>query len=173
MKEQVGNDVSEKPSSAASGSSDSTLAERLGPASNSMSVPEFLDTNVLVYAYDVSEASKQSVAQALVKRAVAGEIVASSQVLAEFATTLLHKLSPPARPEDVITILDTLSPIRLVAVDTGLIRRAVEARATYGLLFWDGMIVAAAERAGCERLWSEDLNAGQKYYGVTVVNPFN
>jgi predicted nucleic acid-binding protein len=138
-----------------------------------MSVPEFLDTNLLVYAYDVSEASKQSVAQALVKRAVAGEIVASSQALAEFATTLLHKLSPPARPEDVITILDTLSPIRLVAVDTGLIRRAVEARATYGLHFWDGMIVAAAERAGCERLWSEDLNAGQKYYGVTVVNPFN
>lgn len=121
----------------------------------------------------MSDLLKQSVAQGLVKRAVAGEIVASTQVLAEFATTLLHKLSPSARPEAVITILDTLSPIRLIAIDGGLIRRAVEGCATYGLHFWDGMIVAAAERAGCERLWSEGLNAGQKYFGVTVVNPFD
>jgi predicted nucleic acid-binding protein len=128
---------------------------------------------VLVYAYDVSDPPKQTVAQGLVKRAVAGEIVASSQVLAEFATILLHKLSPPVAAQDVITILDTLSPIRVIATDSGLIRRAVEARARYGLHFWDCMIVAAAERAGCERLWSEDLNAGQTYFGVTVANPFN
>ena len=127
-----------------------------------MSALEFLDTNVLVYAYDVTDPRKQSVAQDLVKRAVAGEIVASSQVLAEFATTLLHKLSPAVRAEDVITILDTLSPIRLVAIDSGLIRRAVEARARYGLYFWDCMIVAAAERGGCERLWSEDLECRAK-----------
>jgi predicted nucleic acid-binding protein len=138
-----------------------------------MSALEFLDTNVLVYAYDISDPRKQSVAQGLVKRAVAGEIVASSQVLAEFATTLLHKLSPAVPAEDVITILDTLSPIRLIAIDSGLIRRAIEARARYRLHFWDCMIVAAAERAGCERLWSEDLNAGQKYFEVTVTNPFN
>lgn len=138
-----------------------------------MSASEFLDTNVLVYAYDVSDPPKQNVAQGLVKRAVAGQIVASSQVLAEFATTLLHKLSPPVPAQDVITILDTLSPIRLIATDSGLIRRAVEARAKYGLHFWDCMIVAAAERAGCERLWSEDLNAGQTYFGVAVANPFD
>jgi len=137
-----------------------------------MSALEFLDTNVLVYAYDVSDPRKQNIAQGLVKRAVAGEILASTQVLAEFATTLLHKLSPSARPEDVITILDTLSPIRLIAIDGGLIRRAVEGRATYGLHFWDCMIVAAAERGGCERVWSEDLNAGQEYFGVMVGNPF-
>jgi len=138
-----------------------------------MSASEFLDTNVLVYAYDVDDPVKQRVAQDLVRRAVAGEILASTQVLAEFATTLLHKLSPAARPEDVMTILDTLGPIRLIAVDGGIVRRAVEARATYGLHFWDGMIVAAAERAGCERLWSEDLNAGQSYFGVLVANPFH
>jgi predicted nucleic acid-binding protein len=137
-----------------------------------MSALEFLDTNVLVYAYDVSDPLKQNIAQGLVKRAVAGEILTSTQVLAEFATTLLHKLSPAARPEDVITILDTLSPVRLIAIDGGLIRRAIEGRATYGLHFWDCMIVAAAERGGCERLWSEDLNAGQKYFGVMVGNPF-
>ena len=64
-----------------------------------MSAPEFLDTNVLIYAYDVSDPVKQGIAQRLLSRAVAGEIVASTQVLAEFATTLLHKLSPPVPVE--------------------------------------------------------------------------
>ena len=137
-----------------------------------MSAPEFLDTNVLVHAYDVSDPVKQGIAQRLVSRAVAGEIVASTQALAEFATTLLHKLSPPVPAEDVITLLDTLGPMRLIAVDGGLVRRAVEARVRYGLHFWDCMIVAAAERAGCERLLSEDLNTGPSYFGVTVANPF-
>ena len=99
-------------------------------------------------------------------------IVVSTQVLAEFAATLLHKLSPPVPPDDVLTILNALGPIRLVAPDGDIAHRAVEARASYGLHFDDGMIVAAAERAGCGRIWSEDLNAGQRYFGVAVTNPF-
>jgi predicted nucleic acid-binding protein len=134
--------------------------------------PDFLDTNVLVYAYDVTDPAKQSVAQDLVRKAVAGGLVISTQVLAEFAATLLHKLTPAPSSGDVIALLDTLAPIRLVPSDHDTIRRAVEARATYGLHFYDGMIVAAAERAGCERIWSEDFNPGQKYFGVLVANPF-
>ena len=137
-----------------------------------MSGPDFLDANVLVYAYDVTDRAKQSIAQDLVRRAVAGGMVISTQVLAEFAATLLHKLTPAPSSADVIALLDTLAPIRLVAPDHDIVRRAVEAKAAYGLHFYDGMIVAAAERAGCERIWSEDLNPGQKYFGVTVANPF-
>ena len=138
-----------------------------------MPAPDFLDTNVLVYAYDASNPKKQRVAQDLVRRAVAGAIVISSQVLAEFAATLLHKLSPAASPEDVLALLVFNGPIKIVAADAEMVRRAVEARASYGLHFYDGMIVAAAQRAGCPRIWSEDLNAGQKYFGVTVANPFH
>ena len=134
---------------------------------------DFLDTNVLVYAYDVTGPKKQKIAQDLINRALAGEISISTQVLAEFATTLLHKLSPSARSEDVIAILDTFAPIKVVLPDEGVVRRAVEARAAYGIHFYDGMIVAAAERAGCKRIWSEDLNAGQKYFGVAVQDPFS
>jgi predicted nucleic acid-binding protein len=134
---------------------------------------DFLDTNVLVYAYDVTDPKKQKIAQDLINRALAGEISISTQVLAEFATTLLHKLSPSARSEDVIAILDTFAPIKVVLPDEGVVRRAVEARAAYGIHFYDGMIVAAAERAGCKRIWSEDLNAGQKYFGVAVQDPFS
>ena len=60
-----------------------------------MPAPEFLDTNVLVHAYDPSVSRKQRVAQALVRRAFAGDILVSTQVLAEFAVTLLHKRSVP------------------------------------------------------------------------------
>jgi predicted nucleic acid-binding protein len=138
-----------------------------------MIVPEFLDSNVLIYAYDINDPVKQKIAQDLVLRALAGGIVMSTQVLAEFAATLLHKLSPPVPPGNVIAALDALGPIKLVPPDGDIVRRAVEARAAYGLHFYDGMIVAAAERAGCERIWSEDFNPGQKYFGIEVVNPFN
>jgi predicted nucleic acid-binding protein len=107
-----------------------------------------------------------------VRRALAGEIVISTQVLAEYAATLLHKMSPAAPPEDVAALLDALGPIGVVVPDGDLVRRAVEARGAYGIHFYNGLIVAAAERAGCERLWSEDLNSGQQYFGVTVENPF-
>ena len=53
-----------------------------------------------------------------------------------------------------------------------MVRRAVEVQGRYGLHFYDSLIVAAAERAGCERIWSEDLNSGQKYFGISVQNPF-
>jgi predicted nucleic acid-binding protein len=77
-----------------------------------------------------------------------------------------------ATPDAVAGILDKLSPIKLVVSDGELVRRAVEARAAYGIHFYDGMIVAAAERAGCARILSEDFNAGQKYFGVIATNPF-
>lgn len=138
-----------------------------------MSAPEFLDSNILVYAYDDTRPQKQRIARQLVERGLSGECVVSTQSFAEFCTTLLHKFSPPFRSDEVLAILDALVPIRLVLPDEGIVRRAVEAREAYGLHFCDGMIVAAAERAGCKRIWSEDLNAGQKYFGIVVENPFS
>jgi predicted nucleic acid-binding protein len=137
-----------------------------------MSAPEFLDTNVLVYAYDSGSPTKQQIAQRLLRAALAGHSVISAQVLAEFSVTLLHKISLAVRPNDLIVLLDALGPIKVVLPHADLVRRAVEARAAYGIHFYDGMIVAAAEKAGCKRIWSEDLNSGQEYFGVAVKNPF-
>jgi predicted nucleic acid-binding protein len=134
--------------------------------------PDFLDTNIFVYAYDPTDRNKQNVAQDLVKKALAGDHLTSVQVLAEFAATLLYKTPHTARAHDVAAVLDALSPIILVAPDAHMVRRAVEARSRYGIHFYDGMIVAAAERAGCGRILSEDLSAGQTYFGVRVENPF-
>jgi predicted nucleic acid-binding protein len=137
-----------------------------------MSAPDFLDTNILVYAYDPSDPTKQRVAQEFLLRALDGGIVTSTQILAEFVATLLHKLSPPASPQDVLAILDALSPLKVISPDSATIRRAVEARAQNGIHFYDAMIVSAAERAACGRILSEDLNAGQSYFSIPVHNPF-
>jgi predicted nucleic acid-binding protein len=133
---------------------------------------DFLDTNVVVYAYDVTDPGKQRIAQELVRKALAGDFTISTQVLAEFAATLLHNLTPPPAAQEVVAMLDALGPIPLVIPDGEIVRRAVEARAAYGIHFYDGMIIAAAERAGSEKIFSEDLNPGQKYFGVSVMNPF-
>ncbi len=137
-----------------------------------MPAADFLDTNVLVYAYDLTDPRKRSIAQDVVRRALAGESVISTQVLSELAVTLLHKISPPISPPDLMAVLDALSPIRVICPGADMIRRALEARVAYGLHFYDCMIVAAAERAGCERIWSEDLNAGHRYFDIVVENPF-
>lgn len=137
-----------------------------------MSGRDFLDTNVLVYAYNHADRVKQRIARQLVARAVLGEYTISTQVLVEFASTLLHKLRPALAPGGLTEALDGLAPIPVINPDAGMVRRAVEVHAKYGIHFYDGMIVAAAERAGAEKIFSEDLNAEQKYFGVSVVNPF-
>ncbi len=133
---------------------------------------DFLDTNVLVWGLDTNDAEKHGIARKLISRAVAGEFVISTQVLVELAATLLQKFQKQFAPADVVAVLESIRPIPLIVPDADMVRRAVEARAAYGIHFYDGMIVAAAERAGSEKIWSEDLNAGQKYFGVTVINPF-
>jgi predicted nucleic acid-binding protein len=132
----------------------------------------FLDTNVLVYAVDVADSRRHNIARPLLAKAVAGEFAVSAQVLAELAAILLHKYSAKFTVPEVIAILDSLRPVPLIKPDDVMVRRAVEAHAAYGVHFYDGMIIAAAERAGSEKIFSEDLNAGQKYFGVEVVNPF-
>jgi predicted nucleic acid-binding protein len=138
-----------------------------------MNGPEFADSNILVYAYDPSDLRKQRIAREVLLRGSTGNgIIASSQVFSEFASVLLHRMHPPASPAEVIAALQSLSDVRIVGIDRSLILRAVEAHERYQVHFWDGMILAAAERGGCSRIWSEDLNSGQSYFGVKVENPF-
>jgi len=105
-----------------------------------MPAPEFLDTNVLVHAYDESDPPRLCIARDLVRKAVAGDILVSTQVLAEFAATLLHKVRPAARAEEVAALLDALGPIRVVVPYAEVVRRALDVHANYGVHFYDGMM---------------------------------
>jgi predicted nucleic acid-binding protein len=137
-----------------------------------MTVPEFMDSNIVLYAYDPNDARKRKIAQQVLKKGLAGGCCVSVQVLAEVSVTLFHKVTPAATHEAVEVILDVRGPIPTISPDGDTVRRAAETCSRYGLHFYDGMILAAAEQAGRTKIWSEDLNAGQVYFGIKVENPF-
>jgi predicted nucleic acid-binding protein len=137
-----------------------------------MTVPESMDSNIVLHAYDPNDARKQKIAQQLLKKGLAGRCCVSVQLLAEVSATLLHKVTPAATNEAVEVILDLRGPIPTISPDGDTVRRAVETCSRYGVHFYDGMMLATAEQAGCTKIWPEDLKAGQVYSGIKVENPF-
>ena len=131
---------------------------------------DFIDTNLIVYANDQRDARKQERALDVIQSALRNRTgVVSIQVLQEYANTALNKLHQ-AKPV-VLRQLALLERLIVVRPDPGMVRRAVELTSLFALSFWDASILAAAESAGCTRLLSEDLNAGQAYGSVLVKNP--
>lgn len=132
----------------------------------------FLDTNVLVYAVDRTDAAKNAKAVSIVQAALRNHqgYAISVQTLTEFANVSLRKLSLP--PDAVLDFLRAFRAIETVVSDNELVSRGVEIKALYGIQFYDAMMVAAAERTEAGEIWSEDLNDGQRYAGVLARNPF-
>jgi predicted nucleic acid-binding protein len=131
----------------------------------------FVDTNVLIYAIDRADEKKHQRARqwsAELWRTRQGRV--SYQVLQEFYVTVARK-RPAARDEARATVRDLLA-WRPVSVDGDLLDRGWALQDRYQLCFWDALIVAAAQAATCSHLLSEDLQAGQDFGGVVVVNPF-
>jgi predicted nucleic acid-binding protein len=136
-------------------------------------VPSFVDTNVLVYAEDRDAGRKHQIARDLVAELWSSrQGVLSVQVLQEFYVNVTRKLKkplPPARAKEIVAeylawkVIDNTGRMLLDAMD---LQR--EARVS----FWDALIVQAAIDAGCSQLYSEDLNAGQRFGPVLVTNPF-
>lgn len=134
----------------------------------------FLDTNVLVYANDTAEPTKQHAARTLLKQVLGAENgVISVQVLSEFWVTVTRKIISPlsittARQEaELFGVMMTV-----VDLDAALFYDALRLQQLHQISFRDAQIIAAAETAGCSTLYSEDLNPGQKYGNIAVVNPF-
>ena len=137
-----------------------------------MSVRAFLDTNVLVYALDDSEPAKRDIAKRVLASGQYGDLVLSAQVLGEFYVTVTRKLIERVSESDVAQGLDRLGSYPVVPIDTALVRNAVQISRTSQISYWDGLVVAAAAHAGCERLLTEDLNDGQEIGSVRIENPF-
>ncbi|MGB0679224.1 MAG: PIN domain-containing protein [Polyangiales bacterium] len=96
----------------------------------------------------------------------------STQVLSEFYINATRKLSTPLAREDAWTVVDALSHWNPIAVDVALIAVARTVELRFGLSWWHALIIAAAQRAQCTVLLSEDLQHGQRFGAVTVRNPF-
>ncbi|MDR1712216.1 MAG: PIN domain-containing protein [Propionibacteriaceae bacterium] len=131
---------------------------------------EFVDTNVLLYAYDPADPRHEK-AVALIKRLVAEDAGATSvQVLQEFYVNAVRKMGMAATDATVaITRFSNWPTFAPAAADVVAAARLSQASQ---LSFWDAMIVHSAAEMGCATLWSEDLNAGQSIESVTVANPF-
>ena len=131
----------------------------------------FLDSNIIVYANDSRELRRQKLAVNLVTTCMReGTGVISIQVLQEYANVALGKLKQSS--DIVLRQLHLLETLEIVTPTTQTVRRSVEIREAYDISFWDSAIVAAAEYANCDAIFSEDLNSEQYYAGVVVKNPF-
>ena len=134
---------------------------------------DFFDANILVYAHDPRDPRKQTVAQSLIGDAMANDTGAlSAQVLGEFFNTATRRLPNRLSVEEAMRVIEQVSVLPVVALDLELVQRAVSTCQRYQISYWDALIIAAAERANCTRIFSEDLNAGQHYNGILLVNPF-
>lgn len=133
----------------------------------------FLDTNVLVYAYNAQEPEKQRVAQDILRTCLQNENgVLSAQVIGEFFNVMTRKVTPPVTVDGAREIIKNFDVIPVQEIDREMVHRAIDTHQTFFVSYWDALIIAAAERSGCRRILTEDLDDGQQYHGLTVINPF-
>jgi predicted nucleic acid-binding protein len=92
--------------------------------------------------------------------------------MAEFVSVVSRKAAPPISEAEIDAWLDELARRDHVAVDSGIVRRGTVISRQHRISYYDGAILAAAERLGCDIVLSEDLSDGQSYGSVTVRNPF-
>lgn len=139
-----------------------------------MSVESFIDTNVFIYPLEKADARRFMIADTIIREAIAtGSACTSFQVVQECLNTMLRKASIPLDTAGMRDYLDiVLLPLVRVPASADLYRRSLEVRERYGFSFYDALIVATALEAGCTRLWSEDLQHGQRIGVLQLENPF-
>lgn len=134
---------------------------------------DFIDTNILVYAYDNHVPHKQQQAQEVILQGIRNDnIVISTQVLGEFFTVVTRKINPPLPVKAAKEIITYLGRLTIQEIDYPIVKRALDTHEKYHLSYWDALIISAAERSFCKRILSEDFNSGQFYHGIEAVNPF-
>jgi len=133
----------------------------------------FLDTNILVYAYDISAGAKHKIAQKIVVDLWnSNSGVLSTQVLQEIFVTLTRKIPKPIKTKLAKEIVSTLLKWEVVVNNEESILSAIEIHAQHHFSFWDSLIIEAAIRGGATLLLSEDLPDGQIVEGLRIKNPF-
>lgn len=132
----------------------------------------FADTNVWVYLIDGDEPVKQGRAREVLMPRPGVRLVTSAQVMSEFYVNATRKLARPVAMDIAGRIVERLAGLDVVAIDAGRVRAAIDGARTWGILYWDALIVVAAQAGGCTLLLTEDLTDGATYGTVRVENPF-
>ena len=136
-----------------------------------MALRSFIDTNVLIYAEASDAPDKQRRALDLLKQLYEEALgVLSTQVLQEYCNVALKKLRLPA--QHVRAQLDLYGQFEVIQVTPAIIHAGLDLHQTRSIGFYDAIIVATAQTAGCEVVFTEDMNTGENLAGVRIVNPF-
>ncbi len=131
----------------------------------------FFDTNVLLYADDADAGHKTAVARDLLRRSMAARTgVVSTQVLQEFYVNARKKLRLDGNAARAR--VEVYLGFDVVTVTPELVMAAVDLHRLDTVSFWDALVIRSAEQAGCDTLYSEDLQTGRRFGSVRVVNPF-
>ncbi len=135
---------------------------------------EFVDSNVLVYAHDVTAGRKREIAKELLTRLWNGTNgCLSIQTLQEFVVNATGKVPQPISAEQAQDVVTALSDWTVHSPEPADVVAALKRKARYKISFWDAMILESAACLGCRLVWSEDLSSGQIYGSVEVRNPFD
>lgn len=132
----------------------------------------FVDTNILLYAVSTAaeEQSKSGIALSLLE---ADDLALSVQVLQEFYVQATRVGKPDRLTHDqAASLIESFLRFPVQEITVALMRSALTAKARFGISYWDAAIIEAARCLGCSTVLSEDLNEGQDYGGVMIVNPF-
>jgi predicted nucleic acid-binding protein len=132
----------------------------------------FVDTNILLYAISTQaeESEKNQKAKAILSNA---DLTLSVQVLQEFYVQATRPTrSDPLTHEEATALIQYWLRHRIVPLTVQVMQDALDIKKRYQTSYWDAAILAAAASAGCSELFSEDLNSGQNYDTVRVINPF-
>jgi predicted nucleic acid-binding protein len=136
-----------------------------------MPIECFLDTNVLVYGAvgRRDDPRKAAVARQIVSTKLFG---VSAQTLAEFYNVVSRQVLVPLSLAEIDAWIEHLTTFPFTVLDTSLVRAGIFLSRRYGIRYCDAALLAAAERLGAPIFYSEDLNHGQSYGSVRVINPF-
>jgi predicted nucleic acid-binding protein len=136
-----------------------------------MSASKFLDTNILLYGYNLDDPVKRSTAQRFVEQGwnVPGDTAISVRVLQEFHVNLARRGVAIAEATGIVRdfadwpiMENTLDPLEA----------GFEEQARWNLSLWDALILAAARVSGAAELVTEDFSHWQDHGGIKVINPF-
>jgi predicted nucleic acid-binding protein len=140
-------------------------------SSTSAISPVSIDTNVLIYSIDSSDAAKQEIADGVVERLIAARGCMPLQCLSEFyALTTRKRLITPHQAERVVERM--LMSLVIVSAEALDVVEAMHLQQQHGMQYFDALLIATARRVGCTLFLTEDMQHGRSFGGITVDNPF-
>jgi len=134
----------------------------------------FVDTNIIIYAYDMTAGKKHQTARRILKELwESGLGVLSTQILQEFFVNVVKKIPKPIDADRAEYIIKDFLTWEVVVNDGLAVLDAITICKKYGYSFWDSLIIDAAIKSGSKIILTEDLCEGQVLEGLIIQNPFH